>query len=72
MRNYINASRAKRKQIAEGKLQANAPDGRETFATQFDFDPVSPDAPHFPPRGAAPPPAKGAAPATPPAKSGGE
>ena len=72
VRNYINASRAKRKQIAEGKLQANAPDGRETFAKQFDFDPVSPDAPKFPPRGAAAPPAKGAASTPPPARSGGE
>jgi hypothetical protein len=61
VRNYITASRAKRQQIAEGKLPANAPDGRETFATQFDFDPVSPDAPQR--RGPPPAPPKPAAPA---------
>jgi hypothetical protein len=59
VRNYITASRAKREQIAEGKLEAGQADGRETFAKQFDFDPVSPGykAPAFG-RRPAPAPAK--------------
>jgi hypothetical protein len=56
VRNYITASRAKRKQIAEGKLKAGLPDGRETFAQQFDFDPVAPG--YKPPMMGPPPPAK--------------
>jgi hypothetical protein len=68
MRNYIKASKAKVEQIAAGKVDPKAPDGREPFARQFDFDPVAPGAPG--PRGAfgAPPPR--AAAQTPPAKSG--
>jgi len=39
VRNYITASRAKRQQIAEGKLTGKEPDGNNRFAHQFDFDP---------------------------------
>ena len=56
VRNYITASRVKRQQIAEGKLKAGQPDGRETFAQQFDFDPVAPGG--MPRRGPPPPPKK--------------
>ena len=54
VRNYITASRAKRKAIAEGKTPAAQADGNDRFAHQFDFDPATlpPDAP----RGAKPPP----------------
>jgi hypothetical protein len=60
LRNYITASHAKYKQIAEGKIDPTAPDGRETFAKQFDFDPVSPGykPPQFGRGRGAPPPAK--------------
>jgi hypothetical protein len=72
VRNYITASRAKRNQIAEGKLPANAADGRETFAQQFDFDPVAPGAPQFgPPPGGRPPSAPAPAPAKDDSKAGG-
>ncbi|HEY5411533.1 MAG TPA: hypothetical protein VIJ94_12485 [Caulobacteraceae bacterium] len=47
--NYIKASRAKRQQIAEGKLKGNEADGNDRFAHQFDFDPAT-----------MPPPAPGA------------
>ena len=41
VRNYITASRAKRQQIAEGKLTGKEPDGNDRFAHQFDFDPAT-------------------------------
>jgi len=41
VRNYITASRAHREQIKAGTSTAE-PDGRATFAKQFDFDPVAP------------------------------
>ena len=41
VRNYITSSRAKRQQIAEGKLTGKEPDGNERFAHQFDFDPAT-------------------------------
>ena len=59
VRNYITASRAERKQIAEGtrKPESAQQDSRTTFAGQFDFDPAANDRPAFrgPPRGAPPP-----------------
>jgi len=45
VRNYITSSRAKVKQIAEGKLTGKEPDGNERFAHQFDFDPATMPAP---------------------------
>ena len=41
VRNYITASRAKRQQIAEGKLTGKEADGNDRFAHQFDFDPAT-------------------------------
>jgi hypothetical protein len=41
VRNYILASRAKRQQIAEGKLTGKESDGNDRFAHQFDFDPAT-------------------------------
>ena len=43
--NYIKASRAKVRQIAEGKLTGKEPDGNDRFAHQFDFDPATMPAP---------------------------
>jgi hypothetical protein len=58
VRNYITSARAKRQQIAEGKLTGKEPDGNERFAHQFDFDPATMPAP---PAGApAGPPGRGA------------
>jgi hypothetical protein len=52
VRNYITASRAKRQQIAAGKLTGKEPDGNERFAHQFDFDPATlPEAPSGGPGG---------------------
>jgi hypothetical protein len=45
VRNYITASRAKRQQIAEGKLTGKESDGNDRFAHQFDFDPATMPAP---------------------------
>ena len=45
VRNYITSSRAKVKQIAEGKLTGKEPDGNDRFAHQFDFDPATMPAP---------------------------
>jgi len=65
-RDYITASRAKRRDIAAGLVDPNAPDDRAQWARIFDRDPaVAP--PPAPPGGAAAP-----APATtPPVRSGG-
>jgi hypothetical protein len=64
-RDYITASRAKRRDIAAGLVDANAPDDRAQWARIFDRDPaVAP--PPAPPGGAAAPP-----PPTPPARTGG-
>ena len=52
--NYIKASRAKRQQIAEGKLTGKEPDGNARFAHQFDFDPAT--MPVGAARGTPPPP----------------
>jgi hypothetical protein len=41
VRNYITSSRAKKQQIAEGKLTGKEPDGNDRFAHQFDFDPAT-------------------------------
>jgi hypothetical protein len=41
VRNYITSSRAKRQQIAEGKLTGKESDGNDRFAHQFDFDPAT-------------------------------
>ena len=52
VRNYITSSRAKRQQIAEGKITGKEPDGNERFAHQFDFDPATmPEPPPGPSRG---------------------
>jgi hypothetical protein len=64
-RDYISASRAKRRDIAAGLVDANAPDDRAQWARIFDRDPaVAP--PPAPPGGAA-----GAPPANAPAPSRG-
>ena len=39
--NYITSSRAKRQQIAEGKLTGKESDGNDRFSHQFDFDPAT-------------------------------
>jgi hypothetical protein len=52
VRNYILASRAKRQQIAEGKLTGKESDGNERFAHQFDFDPATMPPPTPPAPGA--------------------
>jgi hypothetical protein len=57
IRDYINASRAHRKGIAEGTMteETGMDDSRNRFAEQFDFDPVV-TAPRFPPGPPPPPP----------------
>jgi hypothetical protein len=54
VRNYITSARAKRQQIADGKLTGKESDGNERFAHQFDFDPAT-----MPPPPAGPPAAGG-------------
>jgi hypothetical protein len=52
VRNYITSSRAKRQQVAEGKLTGAERDGNDAFAHQFDFDPATlPAPPPGPPSG---------------------
>ena len=63
-RDYISASRAKRRDIAAGLVDANAPDDRAQWARIFDRDPAVAPPPAPPAGGAAPPPA------APPARSG--
>ena len=60
-RDYISASRAKRRDIAAGLVDANAPDDRAQWAQIFDRDPAVAPPPQAPggqgaPQ-AAPPPA---------------
>ena len=57
IRDYINASRAHRKGIAEGTMteETGMDDSRNRFAEQFDFDPVV-TPPRFPPGPPPPPP----------------
>ena len=59
-RDYISASRAKRRDIAAGLVDPNAPDDRAQWARIFDRDPAvapPPEAPGAPPAAAPPPPA---------------
>ena len=67
-RDYISASRAKRRDIAAGLVDPNAPDDRAQWARIFDRDPAVAPPPEAP---GAPPAAEPAPAPAPPARSGG-
>ena len=56
-RDYISASRAKRRDIAAGLVDPNAPDDRAQWARIFDRDPAVAPPPEAPGAQAAPAPA---------------